>query len=151
MSFVRAVIAASSADGSMVKVAGSTSTKTGRAPFSKIASPVAMNVLATVTTSSPGPTPKASRARVRASVPLATPQACATPQYRANSSSSRRHSSPPMNCPPATTRATAPSISSRIRAYWALRSTMGTDTVAVSAMLYNPRSGNGARRANVRL
>jgi hypothetical protein len=28
---------------------------------------------------------------------------------------------------------------------------MGTDTVAVSVMLYNPRSGRRARRANVRL
>ncbi len=54
---MRGVIAASSVPGSMVKEASSTSTKTGRAPFSRIASPVAMKVLATVTTSSPGPTP----------------------------------------------------------------------------------------------
>ena len=40
-----------------MKVASSTSTKTGRAPFSRIASPVAMKVLATVTTSSPGADP----------------------------------------------------------------------------------------------
>ena len=39
------------------------------------------------TTSSPGPTPIARSARVRASVPLATPTACAAPQYAANSRS----------------------------------------------------------------
>ena len=67
------VMAASSWLGSMVKVSGSTSTNTGRAPFRRMASPVAMKVLETVTTSSSGPTPNAFRARVRASVPLATP------------------------------------------------------------------------------
>ena len=54
---MRGVIAASSPAGSIVNVAGSTSTNTGRAPFSRIASPVAMKVFATVTTSSPGPMP----------------------------------------------------------------------------------------------
>jgi hypothetical protein len=54
---VRFVIARSIAPGSMVNDASSTSTNTGRAPFSRIASPVAMKVFATVTTSSPGPTP----------------------------------------------------------------------------------------------
>ncbi len=54
---MRGVIARSSALASIVNDASSTSTNTGRAPFSRIASPVAMNVFATVTTSSPGPTP----------------------------------------------------------------------------------------------
>ena len=54
---MRGVIAASSLAGSIVWVAGSTSTKTGLAPTSRMASPVAMKVFATVTTSSPGPTP----------------------------------------------------------------------------------------------
>lgn len=48
MSFVCGVIADSSDAGSMVNVSGSTSTNTGRAPFSRMASPVAMNVLETV-------------------------------------------------------------------------------------------------------
>ena len=72
---MRDVMAASSPPGSIVNEASSTSTNTGRAPFSRIASPVAMKVLATVTTSSPGPTPYARRARASASVPLATPTA----------------------------------------------------------------------------
>ncbi len=72
---MRVVIAASSLPGSIVNDASSTSTNTGVAPFSRIASPVAMKVLATVTTSSPGPTPYARSASVRASVPLATPTA----------------------------------------------------------------------------
>ncbi len=54
---MRGVIAASSPAGSIVNEAASTSTNTGRAPFSRIASPVAMKVFATVTTSSPGPMP----------------------------------------------------------------------------------------------
>ncbi len=52
---MRGVIAASSLAGSIVWVARSTSTNTGFAPTSRMASPVAMKVLATVTTSSPGP------------------------------------------------------------------------------------------------
>ena len=43
------------------------------------------------TTSSPGPTPIARSAIVIASVPLATPTACAAPQYAANSRSNARH------------------------------------------------------------
>jgi hypothetical protein len=57
MTLVRALRAFSTWEASMVKVWGSTSTKTGRAPFRRMASPVPMNVLAAVTTSSPGPTP----------------------------------------------------------------------------------------------
>ena len=55
--------------------AASTSTNTGLAPQYVIASAVAMKVFGTVITSSPGPTPEASRASQRASVPLPTPMA----------------------------------------------------------------------------
>ncbi len=123
---MRGVSAASIRSGSIVNVSGTTSTNTGRAPFIRIASPVAMNVFATVTTSSPGPTPYAFNARVSASVPFATPQACAAPHDAANSRSKAAHSSPPMNCPLSTTRAIATFTSVRMRAYCALRSTIGT-------------------------
>ena len=47
--------------GSMQKSSSRTSTKTGRAPVSRIALTVALNVKLTVTTSSPGPMPSARR------------------------------------------------------------------------------------------
>src|SRR5688572_26437720 len=60
-----------------------------------MASAVAMNVLGTVMTSSPGPTSRASRANQSASVPLPTPLACCTPQNPANSRSKRSTKLPP--------------------------------------------------------
>ena len=48
---------------------------------------MAMKVLGTVITSSPGPTPDASSASQSASVPLPTPIACSQLQYAAKSSS----------------------------------------------------------------
>ena len=47
------------------------SAKTGMAPTAQMASTVAKNVWAVVITSSPGPMPKARKARDRATVPLA--------------------------------------------------------------------------------
>ncbi len=92
---MRGVIAASSRAGSIVCVSARTSTNTGRAPTSRIASPVAMKVFATVTTSSPGPIPCARSASCSASVPFATAQACVVPQKAANSRSSSATSGPP--------------------------------------------------------
>ncbi len=60
------------ASGAMVSVTGSTSAKTGRAPTERMARPVNAAVSGLVTTSSPGPTPRAMRAICRASVPLPT-------------------------------------------------------------------------------
>ena len=81
----------SSLTGSIVAVRSSTSTKTGVAPQKDMASAVAMKVLGTVMTSSPGPTPSASRAIQRASVPLPTPTASGQPQKGAKSFSNFCH------------------------------------------------------------
>ena len=59
---------------------GQTSTKRGRAPTATTASAVAMNVLRGTITSSPGPIPRPARISSSASVPLATPTQCPTPQ-----------------------------------------------------------------------
>ena len=63
------------------------STNSVSAPAWLMASTVAMNVCATVTTASPGPTPAAISANRTASVPLATPTQYFVPQKAANSRS----------------------------------------------------------------
>src|SRR6266852_3598758 len=73
------------------------STKSGRAPAWEMASVVAMNVLGTVTTVSPGCTPAAIRANRKASVPLATPMQYCTPQNCAKSRSKSSTIGPPTN------------------------------------------------------
>jgi hypothetical protein len=60
----------------MLRVARSTSTKTGTAPVSFTATTGGIPTLATVMTSSPAPTPSAWSAILMASVPLATPMPC---------------------------------------------------------------------------
>ena len=80
ITFVLGVRASSSLFGSMVKVRGSTSTKTGLAPAKEMAEQVGTAVSATVATSSPGSTPQARRARWMASVPEPTPTQWAAPQ-----------------------------------------------------------------------
>jgi hypothetical protein len=55
---------------------------------------VATNVIAVVITSSPGPTPAASRARWSAAVPELTATAWLVPQWVANAVSKRSTSSP---------------------------------------------------------
>ncbi len=57
--------------GSMLWVAGSTSTNTGMAPTKGTTSPLEKNVKSGTKTASPSPTPQARRASSRASVPLA--------------------------------------------------------------------------------
>ena len=65
---VRAVTAAAAASRSTLRVAGSTSTKTARAPTRSITFALAKKLCAGVTTSSPGPTPRSSRATSMAPV-----------------------------------------------------------------------------------
>ena len=77
---MRGVSAASISEGSMLNVRSSTSTKTGVAPTLAMASAVAKKLNGVVTTSSPGPAPRARRAMTSASVPLFTPTACLTPR-----------------------------------------------------------------------
>ncbi len=60
-----------------------TSTNTGVAPAITIAPAVATKLLGTVMTSSPGPTPRARRAKKSASVPELSPIAWAAPHARA--------------------------------------------------------------------
>jgi hypothetical protein len=75
IAFVRGVIALSILAGSIVRYEGSTSTNTGLAPAYSIAATVATKVNGTVMTSSPRPTPAASRDKCSALVPLFTPMA----------------------------------------------------------------------------
>ena len=83
------------------------STKIGVAPTWDMASVVAMKVLGTVTTASPGPTPAAMRAKRRASVPEPTPMQYRLSQKAANSSSKPATWGPPMNMPAAMASVTA--------------------------------------------
>jgi len=66
-------------------VAGSISTKTGRAPVYKMLLADAMNVKGDVITSSPSPTPAASKATWSAVVPDVVATACFTPHIASES------------------------------------------------------------------
>jgi hypothetical protein len=63
-----------------LQVVGSTSMNSGTAPHCAIAAAVAIKVIGTVITPSPGPMPNAIRARRSASVPLPTPTTWSTPR-----------------------------------------------------------------------
>src|SRR5712691_11920026 len=119
MHLVRGDSAASARSGSMVKVAGSTSTRTGVAPAPRMAAMVGAHVLAAVTTSWPAPTPSASRARRSASVPLPTATPCPTPEYFAKARSISAPDSPRTKRPRSNTRPT--SVSRPARMLWILR------------------------------
>ena len=116
----------SSFPGSMVAVRSSTSTKTGVAPQNDIASAVAMKVLGTVMTSSPGPTPSASSAIQRASVPLPTPTHSVHPQKGAKAFSNSATKGPPAKAVLSITACRAEWISGLMASYWAFRSRKGT-------------------------
>lgn len=77
---MRPVISAARLSGDIVKVTGSTSAYTGVAPTCTTAIAVPTKVSAGTTTSSPGPTPWASRASSMAVVPLLTPTQRRTPR-----------------------------------------------------------------------
>src|SRR5437870_2355489 len=87
IAFVRSLIAAATSRGSIVQVAGSTSTNTGVAPTPTMAPTVAKKVCETVITSSPGPTPIAFSASSSAVVPLETATQSDASQAAANSAS----------------------------------------------------------------
>jgi len=80
-------MAASSKLGSILKVSGSISTKTGLAPVKTMLLTEAIKVKGVVMTSSPGPISWANRATWRAVVPEEVAMACLTPQTVANFSS----------------------------------------------------------------
>src|SRR6266508_2744742 len=115
-----------SALGSIPPVASSTSTKRARAPAWATASTEAVKVWATVTTSSPGPTPSAASARWTAAVPEATPTARLVPQNPAKAASKAATSGPMMKRPASTTLAIAASSSRCCARYAARTSTSGT-------------------------
>ena len=83
--------------GSILYVRSSTSMNSGEALAWEMASAVAINVFGTVTTASPGQTPAATSANLKASVPLPTPTQCWLSQYRANSRSKSSTIEPPTN------------------------------------------------------
>ena len=79
MARVRGVTAASTWSGSMVRVPGRTSTKTGSAPAAMAAYGVAAKVRAGTMTSSPQPIPRALRATSMVTVPLTMTTPCRDP------------------------------------------------------------------------
>ncbi len=123
---VLGVMADSNFAGSKLYVTGSMSTNTGRAPRRAIEPAVATKVNGVVTTSSPGPTPYAIRARSSASEPEAQPSANSHPTNFAISPSSAATSDPMMNCWLSRTRATTENTSSRMGANWDLKSRNAT-------------------------
>src|SRR6185503_18049464 len=121
--------------GVTLRVTGSTSANTGRAPARRTARAVKAAVRGEVMTSSPAARPSASRASWIASVPLTTAMACRAWSEAASSRSKASPSGPRMNQPESRTRATAASISGRKAATCALRSPKGT-----AVMRGTPRS-----------
>src|SRR5262245_26362808 len=128
MALVRGVIRASTWAGSIVYVTGSTSTYTGTAPQYVMAHDVAMNVMGTVITSSPGPTPAASSARCRADVPELTATQCWAPTYSAKAASNSATLGPRMNAADSAACSRAGRTSSLSPVNWAFRSMNGTAT-----------------------
>ena len=108
--------------GSMLKVSGSISAKTGTAPSRAIEPAVAKKVNDGQTTSSPGPTPYAISVQSSASVPLLTPMACFVPQYAARSRSNRSTCGPRISACASHTSSIARRISWRRGRYCASRS-----------------------------
>src|SRR5262245_11593961 len=102
IALVRGVMAASNSETSTQK-SSLQSTNFVTAPVSAIAPTVAMNVLAAVMTSSPGPTPRAFNARRRPSVPDPTPNANCTPTAFANRASNSPTALPSVKSPVAIT------------------------------------------------
>ena len=118
--------AAAAAAGSRLKLSGSTSANTGRAPRRAMQPTVAKKESGVVTTSSPWPTPSAINATSRASVPDDTPMARPTPSAVASSFSNASTSGPRMKPPLSITRVTASCKAPRNGAFCALTSSRGT-------------------------
>src|SRR5580698_8178827 len=116
---------------SMLKVASSTSTKTGVAPVSATASPVAQKVKEGQITASPRPMFFAINTINSASVPLAQLTTCLAPENSASRASSSVTSGPLMNWQWVSTRATASSIDLTSRRRCAPMSIKGTGSRGV--------------------
>src|SRR5690348_1849959 len=101
-----------------------------------MASAVAMKVLGLVMTSSPEPTPAASKARCRALVPEFSATQCLASQNSANSFSKEATSAPRQKAVLRQTRSSASRISSRRAAYCGFRSKYGTFINVFTVPLY---------------
>ena len=145
IAFVFGVMAASTAATETLNVFGSMSTKTGVAPALWMVPAVAKKVNGVVITSSPRPMSRALSASSSASVPLAHPIACFACESFATSASSRSTGSPRMKVCASMTLVTAASISSRIVACCARRSSRGTDMCGVSGSDPGPAPGRDAK------
>ena len=88
MAFVRGVTATSARRGSMFRVSGRISAKTGRAPQWMMALAEAMKLCGLTMTSSPGFKPKATKQHINALVPELVARIYGAPRYWANSFSS---------------------------------------------------------------
>ena len=104
---VRAVTAAATARGSMLKVRGSMSTNAGHAPTWRMAFAVAMQVNAGQITSSPGPTPLRCSAICIAEVHELVATACSAPIHAASRCSNSTAFGPWLTHPERMTGATA--------------------------------------------
>ena len=118
----------------MLNVAGSMSTKTGRAPSRVTALAVAKKVKLGSSTSSPGPTSRAMSASSSASLPDAQATADGTWQYSANRCSSSSQSGPSTNRPDWHTRSMASRSAAASGPFWRLRSSSGTGVTSVAGV-----------------
>ena len=107
------------------------STNSVAAPAWLMPSTVAMNVLGTVTTASPRPTPEPINAKRTASVPFATPTQYLAPQYSAYSRSKPSTCAPPTNAAERTACRNASTSSSSSSRCGVTRSRNGTGLLAI--------------------
>ena len=114
MARVRTVIAASTLERSIKRVAGSISTKTGIAPTATITLDVATQLSEVVMTSSPGWIPAIRNANSRAAVAEFTTRTGRPPARSDKAASSSRHLGPVVSQPERRTSATAAMVSSSI-------------------------------------
>ena len=126
--------------GSILKVRGSTSAKTGTPPSSSTVSATAANAKAGTMTSSPRCSPTASSDNRSASVPLPQAMQCRTSSSRASSSSNSPTAGPLMKAVSAMTSPMARSTSSRMPRYCLCRSTIFIAPVLFSHHLCKFRS-----------
>ena len=106
---VRSPTAAAAAAGSRLRVSGSTSQKTGRAPSYSRQLAEATKLKGLVRTSSPAPHPCSRTPRCSAAVPLETATASSTPSQAANSRSKRSPIGPSESRPERSTSTTSSS------------------------------------------
>src|SRR4051812_33198398 len=118
IAFVRPVTSSGMRVASMLRSPSRTSQKIGVAPQCSITLAVAGQVIGLVMTSSPGPTPTASRARWSAAVPEVTASTCSASRYSAMRSSSSAAFGPVVSHPERSVSTTEAISSSPIAGGW---------------------------------